>query len=324
MARSIQTHYLPRKAYLSFFETAGPHANIYMYQRNEAPVCLSTGKAGRERDLYCFTDKAGNYNSDIEKLFERIESAAYPILCRLNTAARDFDLTATEWAQVSEFMAAQLVRTPGWLQKSARIYGEFAKATMIKMASSDEIWKSYTEKAPPEVNTETARRYLLSGEFDIESGGPYFLGLAIKAMEPATRSVFIRDPVLLRPRGGVFVTSDHPITLVRHPKSLPTWGSGVINSNFLFPIGSHAALDLKVPFRRDLSIEREHVRVRIREIGQTQLNRFNSRTILNAERFLFANVRSKSIARAFSASKKPGRFRVDSPPRAPFIIVRSD
>jgi hypothetical protein len=324
MAKSIQTHYLPRKAYLSFFETADPPGNLYMYQRNETPICLSTGKAARERDLYCFTDKDGNYNSDIEKMFERIESAAYPILCRLNAAEQDFDLTAAEWAQVSEFMAAQLVRTPGWLQKYARMYGEFAKAAMMKMASSDKTWGPLSAEAPdsPKVSKEGLRRFILSGEFDIESGGPYFLGLAIKAMEPSTRSVFIRDPILLRPRAGVFVASDHPIALMRHPKSLPIWGAGVINSNFLFPIGSHAALDLKVPFKRDLSIEREQVNVRIREIGQTQLNRLNSRTILNAERFVFASVCSRSIARSFSASKKPRRFRVDSP--GPFIIVRSD
>jgi hypothetical protein len=325
--RSIQTHYLPRKAYLSFFESADPAGSIFMYQREQAPICVSTKKAGRERDLYCFTDDEGNFNSEIEKTLERVEAEAYPILLKLNEAQEDFDLTAEEWLRISIFVATQLVRTPGWLHKTERMAGEFAKAWMMKMAASDGMWEAVNRETPkkfPKMPIERVREFILSGEFDIATGGPYYLGLSLKMAGPAMRAVFMRDPVIVRPREREFVTSDHPVVMRRHEKSLPTWGAGVVNSHFLFPIGSKAMLDLRVQLGRKVDAARKSVRVKVRRIGNSQLNAINALTIRNAERFVFASLSSKTVARLFDLTETPRRFRVDSPSRAPFIVVRSD
>jgi hypothetical protein len=324
---SIQTHYLPRKAYLSFFESADPVGSIFMYQRGQAPICTSTKKAGRERDLYCFTDDEGNFNSEMEKTLERVEADAYPILLSLNEAQEDFDLTAEEWLRVSVFVGTQLVRTPGWIHKTERMSCELYKAALMKMAASDEAWKAMNRGTPkkfPKLHVERMREFILSGEFDIATGGPYYLGLSLKMAGPAMRAVFMREPTVVRPRERVFVTSDHPIIMMRHKKSLPAWGAGVVNSHFLFPIGSTALLDLRVRLGRQVDVARKSVRVKVRRIGNSQLNAINALTIRNAERFVFASLYSKTVARLFDSTETPRRFRVDSPSRAPFIIVRGE
>ena len=252
MSKAIQTHYLPKKAYLSFFTKSGART-IYMYQRDQPPIELTIENAGRERNLYCYRDAEGNLNSDVEKWFERLESVAYPTLGTLNEALEDFDLSLEDWRKVSEFLAAQLLRTPAWRRKLEEMYGATAKAFMMKMASDDRSWDSINREAPskfPDMDLGKLRRFVLSGEYDVSmtGGAAYFLSNIVKSWESAARSFFFRNPILLRTKEQeAFVTSDSPVLMVRHPKSPDYMGTGVINSKFLAPIGSARALDLGVP-----------------------------------------------------------------------------
>ena len=327
MVKSIQTHYLPRRAYLSFFECPDAKGKIFMYQRGQPPLCLNIQKAGREGNLYCFSDNDGNFHTEIEALLERVESLAHPILSRLNVADADFELTLQEWGRVCEFIAAQIVRTPSWLETSRKMYGESSRAVLMQIARNDQAWQSFISRKPAmssEVTADELRRFALSGEYDIDwSGGPYFLGLALKMVEPITYGLLGRDPILLRSSAHDFITSDHPVVALRHPKSPPLWGKGIINSNFLFPIGASAALDLKVPLDRNPDAERNTIRVKVRRVGENRTKVINSLTIKNAERFLFANLALKTTARQFDSTEQPRRFRVESPPRFPFVMLRN-
>src|SRR6266851_4200320 len=173
MSKAIQTHYLPKKAYLSFFTKPGART-IYMYQRDQPPIELTIENAGRERNLYCYRDAEGNLNSDVEKWFERLESGAYPTLGTLNEALEDFDLSLEDWRKVSEFLAAQLLRTPAWRRKLEEMYGATAKAFMMKMASDDPSWDSINREAPskfPDMDLGKLRRFVLSGEYDVSITG---------------------------------------------------------------------------------------------------------------------------------------------------------
>jgi hypothetical protein len=303
-----------------------------MYQRDEAPVELVIEKAARERNLYCYHEADGNLNSDVEKWFERIESAAYPALKLLNDATEDFDLSLGDWQRVSEFLGAQLLRTPAWRRKLEEIYGAGFKAFMMKIASDDRKWDSTNREAPskfPDLDLGKLRRFVLSADYDVGTtgGAAYFLSIIVKSWEPATRSFFFRNPILLRTKEqNAFVTSDSPVLMVRHPKSPDYMGTGVINSKFLVPIGSARALYLGVPLglKEGALYERERVRIKVANIGRAKLRAFNGLTIRNAERFVFAAFKSRRIAELFASTKKPQRFKIQSPPNSPFIMVRSE
>jgi hypothetical protein len=119
------------------------------------------------------------------------------------------------------------------------------------------------------------------------------------------------------------VTSDSPVLMTRHPRSPALLGAGVINSNFLVPIGGAAALDLKVPLglKAEMLDGRERVRVKVRRVSRARLRDINASTVCNAERFVFAAFKSKRIAELFALTKKPKRFRVQSSPHHPVVMV---
>jgi Protein of unknown function (DUF4238) len=326
MGESIQSHYLPKSAYLSFFENTEKKGHLYLYQRGSAPVLISIRKAARERNLYSFRDKDGHLDSEIEQFLERIESESRPILEKLNTATESFDVPAEEWANAAKFVAFQYVRTPAFRRQWQEITAEMMKATMRRVAKDDRMFQRAIKSTLgsntdfPNIGSEKLRTFILSEDYNITAKGDYFLGLVLKAAEPIYRGVLVKTPMIYRSTNQSFVTCDSPVILLRHPKSPPHWGAGWINSHALLPIGKHAGLFLQAQPGHVRKMEGP-VHIKVRKAG-SRLAWMNKYTVNAAERFVFADKPLKAIVRLFSATKKPTRFKISDAEGSPFIMVR--
>lgn len=330
MGETIQSHYLPKGAYLSFFENAEKKGCLYLYRRGVAPILIGSKKAARERNLYSFRDKDGRLDSDIERFLERIESEARPILEKLNTATESFDVPAEEWVRAAKFIAFQYVRTPAYRRHLQNIHAETMKAMLSRLAQGEKMFQTFVRTAresnpnPPEIeDPDKLRSFILSGEYDIRAEGDHFLGQALKSADPVYLGVLTKTPLLYRSTTNEsFVTCDSPVILLRHPKSPPHWGAGWVNSHILFPIGKHAALLLQTHPGHLRKMEGP-VNVVVRKV-RGRLAWINRQTVNAAEQYVFADKPLKAIARIFSATKKPTRFEILSAERAPFVVLRQN
>jgi hypothetical protein len=69
----MQQHYLPKRAYLRFFEVPNKLGCIYLYQRQKKIVLASLNNVAKEKHLYSFTDKDGQINSGLEEKLGIVE-----------------------------------------------------------------------------------------------------------------------------------------------------------------------------------------------------------------------------------------------------------
>ena len=76
MNKPVQHHYLPKNAYLKFFESAEKVGFVWMYQRGEEPIFVDINNAAKERHLYSFTDENGQYNTEFESALAEMERVA--------------------------------------------------------------------------------------------------------------------------------------------------------------------------------------------------------------------------------------------------------
>jgi hypothetical protein len=330
MGKSIQAHYLPRGAYLSFFEDGSRAGYLHLYQRNKAPVLVSTKKAARERDLYCFRDEHGHLDSSIEAMLAQMEKQASPVLAKLNAATESFELGTEEWGTLLTFVAFQGVRTPAFRRQLRQQYGDLMKAVTQKLASNQQMFKAQMRKLRkehPETNLddESLRDFILRGEYDVEfKDSAYFLGTILKSAKDIYPTLLTKKPIILRTESASVVTSDWPVSLSRHPKSPSHWGTGWLNSNITFPIGKRVVLYLEVQLGSSPKETNNPVLVTVRRLAEQRAASINTATVRSADTFLFADRLIKRIARIFDATEQPTRFTVSSHPRFPFIMLRQN
>lgn len=110
----MQHHYLPKGAYLKFFEIPRRPGCVYLYQRQKDIVLASLHNVAKERHLYSFTDKVGKINSELDRQLGKIEEHATPVLEKLGRATGSFHITVDEFNPLMSFISLQAVRTPAF------------------------------------------------------------------------------------------------------------------------------------------------------------------------------------------------------------------
>ena len=114
MSQPVQHHYLPKNAYLKFFESPEKAGFVWMYQRGEEPIFVNTHNVAKERHLYSFTDQNGQYNTDLESALAEMEAVVTRILEKLNRIEGPTIISVQEKADLSLFLAMQVARTQTW------------------------------------------------------------------------------------------------------------------------------------------------------------------------------------------------------------------
>ncbi len=121
----VQQHYLPKAAYLRFFEVPHRPGFVWMYQRQKEPILVSSERVAKERHLYSFTAEGGVLSTEMETHLQRIEDAARPILERLINAPGDVTISSDEEVTLALFASFQSHRTPGSRRAMAHLATKF-------------------------------------------------------------------------------------------------------------------------------------------------------------------------------------------------------
>jgi hypothetical protein len=217
------SHFLPKGAYLRRFKCPGPQDQIIRYQRDKAPFSLSLEKAAKERDLYNFTNQAGELDDSLEDVLQKIEDLALPIIGKLCAATSAIEIDWGDKEKLALFIAFQHVRTPAFRQSQRANMSEMSKKVMQFVASDPALFEARARNAiedgrvGPDFDIEEARQFLEGGEYKIDTveDHDYFLGTSL-SIGPEFAQILMFKKMLLLAGGDQtpLLTSDHPVIVL--------------------------------------------------------------------------------------------------------------
>ncbi len=321
MSKPVQHHYLPKNAYLKFFESSEEADFVCMYQRNKKPIFVNFHNVAKERHPYSFTDEHGQYNTELESALAEMEGVASKIFEKLNRTEGPITISAQEKSKVSYFLAMQVARTPAFRDSLKRQAAEFAKLCMQMLASNknafNNVLKEVKKEKPhmPDVSFEEMKKFIFDEKYTIKMDNEnYFLKQALQLGDHIYPSIMMKDMFILKSRSVEFITSDYPVNLIPDPRIPAFYGGGFLMSDILIPIGTHTTLfcknpnDSKEPPKRDRQIPMGY-----KEVPSAQARWINKVTINYAERFLFSASSNSKIKELFDKTTVPKRFHMSSP-----------
>jgi len=318
----MQQHYLPKGAYLKYFEVPRKPGFVYFYQREKGIVLASIHNVAKEKHLYSFTDKDGKLNTTLEAKLGEFEDAATPILSKLGEAAGSVQISVDEFNALMSFVSLQAVRTPAFRKTIEQSSAMMAKTVMQAYAQSKDSLRSIMEKAKahspdesfPNTSVEELQEFILDeSRYTVESTGDYFLGQQLKLQDAAFQAIVLKKIALLFSESEAYITSDHPVCLVPHPGVPPMYG-GFRFSDVLFPISRRACLGLitqKHP--KAITDKNQKIMVLAMKASPPQVRETNKVTMWHAENFLFASEENEKIQKLFNKTSVPTRIHMDSP-----------
>ncbi|HED38783.1 MAG TPA: DUF4238 domain-containing protein [Ignavibacteria bacterium] len=321
MSKPVQHHYLPKNAYLKFFESSEKADFVWMHQRNKEPIFVNFHNAAKERHLYSFTDEHGQYNTELESALAEMESVASKIFEKLNRAEGSITISAQEKSELSYFLAMQTARTPAFRDSLKQRAAEFVKLHMQMLASNknafNNVLREVKKEKPhmPDVSFEEMKKFIFDEKYTIKMGNEnYFLKQAIQLGDHIYPSIMTKDMFILKSKSVELITSDYPVNLIPDPGMPAFYGGGFFMSGILVPIGTHTALfcknpsDSKEPPKRD-----EQISMGYKEVPFAHARWINKVTINYAERFLFSASLNLKIKELFDKTTVPKRFHMSSP-----------
>lgn len=321
MSKPIQHHYLPKNAYLKFFQSPEKPGFVWMYQRGEDPIFVNINNVAKERHLYSFTDEDGQYNTELESALAEMEAVASKIFEKLNKAEGPILITAQEKLELAYFLAMQVARTPAFRDSLKQQAAEFAKLHMQMLVSNKDAFTHAVNKVKkerpniPDVSFEEMQEFIFGEKYTIEMGNKnYFLKQAIQLGNHIYPTIMMKDMFILKSKSVEFITSDYPVALIPHPGVPAFYGGGFLMSGILIPIGTNTALFCKNPGNpKEPPKKDEQIPLGYREASSAQAREVNKITINHAERFLFGATSDQKIKEIFDKTSVPKRFYINSP-----------
>lgn len=321
MSQPVQHHYLPKSAYLKFFESAEKADFVWMYQRSQKPICVNIDNVAKERHLYSFTEESGSYNTQLESALAEMEQVASVVMNKLNKTSGPITITVQEKVDFAYFLAMQVARTPAFRDSLKKQSAEFAKLHMQMLASNkealahalSEIKKDKPDN--PDLSVEEMQEFIFGEKYTVEmTGEGYFLKQAIELGNAIYPAIMMKDMFVLKSNSEDIITSDYPLTLIPHSATPSFYEGGFLMSGVLIPIGSHTVLLCKNPDNpKNPPSKDEKILVGYKEISAVHARWINKVTISHAERFLFSPVSNEKIKDIFDKTSSPKRFHMSSP-----------
>ena len=317
----MQQHYLPKGAYLSFFEIPSKPDFIYFYQRGKPAIFVNTHKVAKEKHLYSFTDKEGNLNTNLEIALGEFEGEVKPLLAKLNGAREILEITLTERNRLMTFISLQAVRTPTFRTTLKQTTAKLRQVVMQMYASNKEVFTNLMKRAGKDkvvmddISIDDLREFILDEtRYTMEAEGDYFLGQQFQLQDSIFRAIVPKTPLLLRCEDERFITSDHPVLLISNPEVPKMYRGGFLMSDVLFPIGRNVSLVLKTE-RHPEPITRadQCFPIAVKWISPNEVRQINKITIGHAENYLFASENDENIQTIFDETTRPTRFKIHNP-----------
>ncbi len=321
MNQPIRHHYLPKFAYLRFFQSIEKPKFVWMYQRDKEPIQVNIDHVAKEKNLYSI-QVDGGLNTDLETAFAEMEGIAGKIIEKLNKAEGPIEITTQEKTELSYFLAMQMTRTPAYRHTLKNQYAEMAKLHMQMLASNKEalahalreIKKTHLEHK--DLSVEEMQEFILNESgYTVEVGNEnYFLRQMLQLGDHIYPTIMMKDIYILRSSNVELITCDYPLNLVPRPSIPAFYQGGFLLSDILIPISSNTALFLRNPdVRKGPPEPDDKILIGYKEITPVYGRWINKVSINHAERFLFSGTKNEKIKKLFDNTTVPKRFHMSSP-----------
>ena len=261
-------HYVPIGAMLRNF--AAERETIWMYQRGGKPVLQTLENVGKQRFLY---------DQSTEKGFQDLDGRAVSVMALLNSLESSRELSAETRAVILSFVGFQAMRTP----RARERLNEMDQRLLIETGG------------PPDA-AKTVEAIVADKSWWLGRMGRLGL-LTADALAAKTMTVFRNNTAV------PFVLPDDPVLLVRNGAYPATEPQGFFQGHIILPVGSRAALFLRLPEILWPRNEQVHGTIQVREADAPLVDLLNTALMTRAARFLFARENSPSIRQGFDRSR---------------------
>lgn len=242
-------HYLPQ-AYLAAFTDTGTKEGAFYVLDVDTLKSFETSplNVAVERD-FNRVDIEGHSPDAIEQALAPFEQEAIAAIQR-TVEARAFPAPeALNW--ILNLLALMAVRNPQMRKSFNRAREETIRHIGNLLVSDERLWESHIRSAreageplPENVSFEDMKRFVESGEYDLEFAPEGNLRVEFDAMDTVLPLLGQRmwSLFLTEDGGPEFVCSDHPVTLVWKEQRRGPVGFGLKQTEVFFPLSRQAGL----------------------------------------------------------------------------------
>jgi uncharacterized protein DUF4238 len=315
--RTRNQHYVPR-LHLRRFLSSAPKNMVWTYDNQTGRVRPSkVGETGNQSNFYSVKLEDGSYVDELDKVLQRIESAA----------AEPYELLLTGEvpqgqgrADFSQFVASLYARSPALIRSAAKGYGEFLQHWLDLRANTREHFDALMDDLERDTGKPVPDRDE-AYEFWQDKSGFYMevsqkQGLPVlAAADEIAQLLYYREWYLVDAIDAFYITGDSPVFRYLEPDHWhPLTGDGgfanrlcevtvpLSPSRMLLITGQSFALSHFV-------IPPEHVWLQ------------NRPRAIAADRFLYAHVKDDRVAQlAMEHQDTPEQFRIEG--AGPFAEVK--
>jgi hypothetical protein len=300
-------HYVPQ-FYLRNFEIPTRHRWIFEYRHQQQPQAHAIRSVASIENYYTINTALNDAErNQIDQVFQQLETGASRIIAHFLTSSNAW-LGRDDKEVMSMFVSFLAFRTPRARAQVMRMDADLRIQILRILASHPDFIRQEAERIGIDPNeAEAARRAVLenSDDFYIEYGNgadDFFLGTALEIADRVTPLLLGKQWNLLESDKGSFITSDHPVVLVRPeycPKFIPI---GFDQARVIFPLSPRRCLLLSnefVPkrYRRQYLLDRllhplrtfGPERRRIININEAEVSAINGLVILQAHESVFSH-----------------------------------
>jgi len=311
---SVQ-HYVPQ-GYLKRFAFDKKRSRLYAYEKEAEPYPTNVRNVGGEKGFYNYVDLDGSKTSELEDVLADIDTKGIEVLRKLDSFQPGYiDLEEEDKQNLLTFISFLHVRNTRDRRENAEFLEEASLLNFQMVASNKEAFHNNAIKALEssehdynEKEVEKYRNDLLNNEYKItyDPKEQYFMGQSLAKSKELYKVLYSLKKIALVESAvnRKIVTSDNPVTYFGpegRPKNMPL---GYIHAVFQLPISPNRLLFLVNDGVKlgDFKMTREHV------------DYHNFFTYRFAERWIFSDIKSKTIKDMFSKHNSKERLlKISSP-----------
>ncbi|MFE9993458.1 DUF4238 domain-containing protein [Streptomyces avermitilis] len=246
---SRRQHTVPR-FYLKRFADADERIMRVPIGSEQAPLPCGIKDVAVRNDFYSFPDDTGQLDDSVEIALSKLEGEAAHVL-RMVVDDHCWPLPAAERKTMTDWVAAQFLRVPARREAANEVFDHLTKTTLAIEGKRGLRERLEAESGGPVPDEEVERKWAEKTDFSSYTVKPpvvHHLASMASGIPAAADVLMQRGWVLYRFKRKKLITSDHPVTLIRDPRT-PRWiGVGLATAaGVAIPLDRQVVLLMSAP-----------------------------------------------------------------------------